>query len=592
MLAAQCALAGAEAGALIALPGQGVLAIHPEPQTPTMEAGKPAKPAPLLPVWLSQIASALAKEDWKTPGRAPAVIPVHEPGALYGAVAPQVAIVVPLPGAHGVEAIGVYLFKRERAEAARPALTEATVLFRAQAVLRDARRYGTAHLAKAMSVLAAVGEHGHFKPAALSFCNQMAAATGARRVALGVASGRRVKVVAVSHTDRVERHAQVTQQLAAVMDECLDQDVEIPWPTAVDMPVISRMAADHAKSQSLPAVVSFPLRRAGLPVGVLSFDLPEPLAPQAAEMVRLACELATPLLIKSHESDRWFGARWLAELKRLAGLVVGPRHALAKVGAIAGLVVIILLATVKGPDRVDAPFQLVASERRVLAAPFEGVLGTVSAEVGDPVAQDDTELAHFRTVDLRLKLASMRAEQAQRTKEADLARRENKTADALIAEAQAAHLDAEAKWLEYQIAQASIKSPITGVVVEGIEKNRSGNAVQRGEKLFEVAKIDSLYAELRVKEGRISELKEGQTGELAATGRPDAHVPFTVEKVEPMAEVAEGENVFRVRAKLAERPQWLLPGMAGVAKVEVGRSLYAWMWTRSAVNWVRMKLWW
>ncbi len=398
--------------------------------------------------------------------------------------------------------------------------------------------------------------------------------------------------MAISHTDRVERHAQATQQLAAVMDECLDQDVEIPWPTAVDMPVISRMAADHAKHQRVPAVVSFPLRRAGKPVGVLSLDLPEPLDARTAEMTRLACELATPLLIKSHEADRWFGARWLAELKRLAGLVVGPRYALPKVVAILGLVAILLLLTVKGPDRVDAPFQLMASERRVLSAPFEGVLGAVNVEVGDPVTPDGTVLADFRTVDLRLKLASIRAEQAQHAKEADLARRENKTADAQIAEAQAAHLDAEAKGLEYQASQAAIRSPIRGVVVEGIEKNRSGNAVQRGEKLFEVAQVESLYAELRVKEGRISEVQAGQPGELATTGRPGIRVPFTVERIEPMAEVAEGENVYRVRVKLGERPPWLLPGMAGVAKVEVGRSLYAWMWTRSAVNWVRMKMWW
>lgn len=592
VLAAQCTLAGAEAGALVALPGFAVLTVYPEPPPLVIKDGKAVNPMPLLPTWLSQIAPALGKEDWKAPGRAPLVIPVHEQGALYGAVAQQVAVVLPLSGGKGVEVLGVYYAKREQAEALRKALAEVSVLYRAHATLRAARQHGTAHLSKAMSVLAAVGEHPHFKAAALAFCNQMAAATGARRVSLGVANGRRVKMLAASHTDRIERHAQVTQRVEAVMDECLDQDVEIPWPTAVDMLVISRMAAEHAKQQSLPAVVSFPLRRAGKPVGALSLDLPEPLAPQAAEMVRLACELAAPLLIKSHEADRWFGARWQAEIKRLAGLVVGPRYALAKVAAICGLIAIVLLLTLKGPDRVDAPFQLVASERRVLSAPFEGVLGTVNAQVGDPVEQDGAELAEFRTIDLRLKLASSRAEQAQHVKEADLARRENKTADALIAEAQAARLDADAKWLEYQISQASIRSPISGVVVEGIDKTRAGNAMQRGDKLFEVAKIESLYAELHVKESRITEVREGQVGELSTTGRPDLRVPFTVTRIEPMAEVADGENVFRVRVKLEERPPWLLPGMAGVAKIEVGRSLYSWMWTRSAVNWVRMKMWW
>jgi hypothetical protein len=31
--------------------------------------------------------------------------------------------------------------------------------------------------------------------------------------------------------------------------------------------------------------------------------------------------------------------------------------------------------------------------------------------------------------------------------------------------------------------------------------------------------------------------------------------------------------------------------MEGVAKIDLGRRSYAWIWTRRIVNWVRMKLW-
>jgi hypothetical protein len=33
------------------------------------------------------------------------------------------------------------------------------------------------------------------------------------------------------------------------------------------------------------------------------------------------------------------------------------------------------------------------------------------------------------------------------------------------------------------------------------------------------------------------------------------------------------------------------PGMEGLAKVDVGKRSYAWIWTRTLVNWVRMQLW-
>lgn len=61
--------------------------------------------------------------------------------------------------------------------------------------------------------------------------------------------------------------------------------------------------------------------------------------------------------------------------------------------------------------------------------------------------------------------------------------------------------------------------------------------------------------------------------------------------IEPEAEVVDGENVFRVRVELDEQPAWLRAGVEGVAKIDVGRRRYAWMWTRDAVDWVRMKLW-
>jgi hypothetical protein len=44
--------------------------------------------------------------------------------------------------------------------------------------------------------------------------------------------------------------------------------------------------------------------------------------------------------------------------------------------------------------------------------------------------------------------------------------------------------------------------------------------------------------------------------------------------------------------RLEQRPAWLRPGMEGVAKVDIGRAPYGYLWTRDLVNWIRMRLWW
>ncbi|MHC4295300.1 MAG: HlyD family efflux transporter periplasmic adaptor subunit, partial [Planctomycetota bacterium] len=80
-------------------------------------------------------------------------------------------------------------------------------------------------------------------------------------------------------------------------------------------------------------------------------------------------------------------------------------------------------------------------------------------------------------------------------------------------------------------------------------------------------------------------------GELATEGKPGVRIPFAVERINPVAEVVEDKNVFKVRVRLLERPYQMVPGMEGVAKIRIGRRTYAYLWTRKLVNWVRMKLW-
>jgi multidrug efflux pump subunit AcrA (membrane-fusion protein) len=88
----------------------------------------------------------------------------------------------------------------------------------------------------------------------------------------------------------------------------------------------------------------------------------------------------------------------------------------------------------------------------------------------------------------------------------------------------------------------------------------------------------------------------GLEGELAAEGYPDRRIRFVVERINPVAEVQDQQNVFKVRARLLNvdlqsRHRWLSPGMTGTAKIALGRASYGWLWTRPIVNWLRMKLW-
>jgi hypothetical protein len=212
-----------------------------------------------------------------------------------------------------------------------------------------------------------------------------------------------------------------------------------------------------------------------------------------------------------------------------------------------------------------------------------------------------TVLGTLETAELKLELKSAEAQWLGYRKQADAAMREDKRSDAQIAQAQADQVKAKMDLLEHKIAQAVIVSSMDGYVTSGDLRKQLGAPVKTGDVLFEVAALADLRAELAVPEDLITDVQAalerqkaagGQLGgALATTARPDEHIDFVVERINPVAEVVKDNNVFKVRVRLLNSPSIFRPGMEGVGKIDLERRSYGFIWTRRMINWVRMKLW-
>ena len=310
----------------------------------------------------------------------------------------------------------------------------------------------------------------------------------------------------------------------------------------------------------------------------------------AIEPLQLACDLCGPVLARSHDTGRWVGARLWAWGRRTAAVVVGPEHTWVKLAAIALSAAVVFLVVAKGAYRIDAPFVMETATRYVVAAPFEEKMLTLSVLPGDHVRAGQ-ELAVMRTSELRESLAGLLAERRVASEEADTAARDQAFGEHQIAMARVDQADAQISLLRMQLDQATIVAPVDGVVVEGDLRRRVHGRFEDAEPMFEVAPIDALRATVMVLESQVSEVHVGMRGELAAAAEPSSRIGFTVTRVEPLARLEDGNNVFPVWVELDEQPPWVMAGMEGVAKIDVDRRRYAWIWTRSAVNWVRMRLW-
>jgi biotin carboxyl carrier protein len=372
------------------------------------------------------------------------------------------------------------------------------------------------------------------------------------------------------------------------------QDVEIVYPSTPEATYVCRSSGDLETRHGPGTLCSVPLRRAGKPVAVLTLERPtdKPFGLEEVETLRLASDLATARLLDLHDHDRWLGAKAAAATRKALAKAIGPEYTWIKVAAIAVLASILFLTLVKGADRVEAPFLIEATQRAFIPAPFTGYVLGSDVEPGTKVEARKTVLAVLDTADLKLELEASRAEQAAYGKQAMIAMRDGKTADMQMYEEQANKTAAQIKLLERHVSQAAITAPLDGWVVNGDLKPQLGKKVEIGDTLFEVAPVDALRAELQVPEDRIADLKPDQHGQLATAAAPGGYYDFTIERINPVAQVVNQKNVFQVRVKFDQPAElFMRPGMGGVAMVDVGRRTYGYMWTRSLVSWVRMKLW-
>jgi GAF domain-containing protein/biotin carboxyl carrier protein len=587
LLATACRLGPAQSGAVLC-GNEGnrvdVLALHPELTEPESR-----------PAWLSR-AAELAHESLRV-NRA-AVGMWSDGDGLPGQPAPWHILSIPFQLTELPSAAAAFLI-RARDESALRAIRERLELGVSLLALSESRQalqkkeLDLRRLRKAMETLSAVNRHRRFGSTAMALCNETAAQWQCDRASLGVLKGRYVQVKAMSHTESFSRKMQVVQDLESAMEECLDQDCEVIHPVPEDSTCISRQTAELSKRHGPLAVVSLPIRHGEKVWGVLTLERPadRPFTADEVEAVRLALELCTARLVALQEHDRWIGAKLASGLQEALAVVVGPRHTWAKITAILILAAVIFLIFAKGNYRAEASFVLEGTERQVVPAPFDGYIKTVNVEVSDVIRANETSLAELDTAELRLKLAEAKADRAGYLKQMDAAMRDSETAKAQIAEANADKAQAQIDLFEYMIGQAKLLSPLSGTVVEGDLKRQIGAPVKTGDVLFEVTPLESLRAVLHVREDQITEVRVGQRGQLATASYPAQRIAFEVERVNPIAEVVKQKNVFKVRVRLLDLYPWMRPGMEGVAKIDLAKRPYAWIWTRKIINWVRMKLW-
>lgn len=496
-------------------------------------------------------------------------------------------------------------------------LTGYTHLHTARQQLRRTKA-ASAALDLAARLIASINTATGFKGAAMQLCNDLARHIRADRAALGwvrgVGGSDVVRVVALSDTEHVDPRMAMVQKLQAAMDECLDQEQPVMYPPppataeggAAQADVLLSQAITHAHrelaaSDARLRVASLPLRSGDKVLGVVTVETlsDNPLDISTVELMQAAMDLVAPVLAVRRNDDRLVATRAYASVLKGGSWLVGPKHTVWKLVGLAVLLLAITVTVVHMPYRVDAAAELQPRLRHVVSVPFDGIILNVpeGIEAGRLVQAGDL-LVEMDTQEILLQVTQAMLEIDHAEREAELHRQERKHGEAAQAEARAKAASHRLKQAQRQLDLARITAPMSGTIIAGDLRDRIGSSVKLGDPMFQIASMDEMKIVARVSDRDIALVRDERSpqgptrGEIATKAFPAASFPFVVERIVPLAQPKDGQNIFEVHGRLEQPVDWLKPGMEGLAKLDTGRHSLLYIGTRRIRDQLRLWLWW
>lgn len=448
-------------------------------------------------------------------------------------------------------------------------------------------------LQSVLEIVAAAATHDRYVASATALATDLATRLKCDRVSIGFLQGGQIKLDAMSHSAQFKDRTNLMRAVAAAMDEAVDQNATIVLPHPEGgSPLVRRAHQTLSSEAGSGSILTVPMLASGRPVGAITLERAGDAGfdTSTIELCEAAAGLAGPVLDVHRREDRWFGARLAEWWREKLAQLFGPRHAGLKLAAVVLLGLAGFLALVKGDFRVSSSAVLEPQVQLAATAPFNGYIREAPARAGDLVKQGAL-LARLDDRELKLERLRYMAQEEEFSKQQRSAFADRNLAQVQIVSAQLEQARAQIARVEEQLQRTAVAAPFDGVVVSGDLSQQLGAPVERGTVLFEVAPLNEFRLVLKVDERDISYVREGQRGELLLSAFPDDKIGFQVTKITPVSTPREGRNFFRVEATLDRTDPRMRPNMEGVGKIVIGERRYLWIWTRQAVDSLRLLAW-
>lgn len=437
-----------------------------------------------------------------------------------------------------------------------------------------------------------------FDKGAAACLSELASGLGCARVSLGVVERGVVHIKAMSHSANAPTRGELLRDIGDAMEEAVDQGRALRVPPSGQvanpggMPPITRVN-QRLRTYLGGVVQTVPIRVHETWVGALccEWDGAGTAEPLNADLLKHIVDLVGPVLHLMYRDALPARTRLRESLARASDSLRGERGRWPRRVLLAVVLAMLGATLIPVQQSVNARARLEGSVERVVAAPMDGFIDKVHVRPGDRVTRGQTVL-DLSAVDLELEARRWETERAQHENAYMAALARSQRGDMVVSLSRAEEARARLELVERKLERMSLAAGIDGVVIDGDVGRLEGAPVARGDVLLTIAPADGHRVILEVDERDIRGLQTGQPGSLLLGAMPDRALPIEVTRITPMAEIVDGNNTYRIEARLLEAVPSLRPGLRGVARVHTGHApvlMRVWQWVsdRARMAWWR-----
>ena len=417
------------------------------------------------------------------------------------------------------------------------------------------------------------------------------------QAAMGQVRRGKVSLLCISGLDTIKKRSPGVHRIEQAMGECADANEPVvsqpsgEWDSAGfardgKLHLRWRAAADNASVISLPvlsgdetvAVLSF-RRRGDRPFDADDLTALQKLLAPLGGAVPLVTRSTLPLHRHAAQSIgdavAWLTHRGSFRKRALAVLATGAAC---------------WFALSPSSYHIHTNAVVKAQREHIVAAPLDALVAAVLVRAGDrvvagqPLLRMDTTALEFEAREVAATLAATEARLHSATAEGD-------TAGAAVANAERRAHSVRLAGINRRIANAVVTAPVAGTIIGDELSEAEGRLVSTGLPLLSIAEAGALTLEVRVPEQRVADIRSGQNIRFASHARPDTPGHTDLATIAPAAVERDGKQVFVAEAPLPDAPDWLRPGMEGVAIIDAGERPNWWLATHRLTDTARLRFW-